>query len=89
MPKVTIYGAPACMKCKLTKSRFVEAGIVPEYVEDPERAVALAEQYDLGRTLPVVHVVTPSGEQYWADFRAERIRAVIADAVSEPVAQAV
>lgn len=87
MVKVTIYGAPACMKCKLTRSTFLKAGVAPEYIEDPEQAVTLAEIHDLGRTLPVVHAITPSGEQYWSDFRGDRIRAVLVE--SESFAEAV
>lgn len=77
MVRVTVYGAPGCMKCKLTRNAFIEAGVVTAYVEDPDMAVSLAETYDLGRTLPVVHAITPSGEQYWGDFRRERIKAVL------------
>ena len=79
---VTVYTTgPACHKCNLTKSALAKKGIAFEEVRI-DRDVELAEKLRARgfSVAPVVH--RDDTDEWWGDFRIDRIRALIQDARS-------
>jgi glutaredoxin-like protein NrdH len=78
---VTVYSTgPTCYKCKATK-RMLEKLEIP-YDEEPvtDEVVASAEELGLDLVAPIVCANVDGVEQYWSDYRPDRISALLSAA---------
>ena len=74
---ITVYSKPLCVQCDATKRALNKAGIAYDIVDITEDADALARVKSLGYVQAPV-VIT--GEDHWAGFRPDKIKAIAASA---------
>lgn len=77
MTTVRVYTTERCQQCTLTKKLMTEQGI--EFVEEDATATGnLAALKYLGYLTAPVVVAGESGDDMWAGFQPERIKALAA-----------
>lgn len=72
---ITVYSKPLCVQCDATKRALNKAGIAYDVVDVTEDAEALAKVKALGYMQAPV-VIT--GDDHWAGFRPDKIKALVA-----------
>lgn len=76
---ITVYSKPRCVQCDATYRAFNKAGVDYRVVDLTEDVAALDLVRSLGYTQAPVVV---AGDEHWAGFRPDRIKAAAA-AVAE------
>lgn len=76
---ITVYSKPLCVQCDATKRALTKAGVAYSVVDVTEDAEALAKVKSLGYMQAPV-VIT--GDDHWAGFRPDKIKALAASAAS-------
>ncbi|SLM87684.1 glutaredoxin-like protein NrdH [Brachybacterium nesterenkovii] len=72
---ITVYSKPLCVQCDATKRALNKAGVAYDVVDVTEDAEALAKVKALGYMQAPV-VIT--GDDHWAGFRPDKIKALVA-----------
>lgn len=83
---ITVYSKPLCVQCDATKRALNKAGIAYDVVDITEDAEALAKVKGLGYVQAPV-VIT--GQDHWAGFRPDKIKALVASGAAASSAAAV
>ncbi|MDO4888555.1 MAG: glutaredoxin-like protein NrdH [Actinomycetaceae bacterium] len=80
---ITVYTKPSCVQCNATKRALDKAGLSYGEVDLTKDAEALEAVKALGyQSAPIVF----AGDEHWAGFRPDRIKALAAAAVEESAA---
>lgn len=77
MPPIVVYSKPDCQPCKMTKQRFTDNGVDFTEIDISQDAEALSYVTGLGALAAPV-VVVGNQELWWAGFKPDMIKQVIA-----------
>ena len=84
--EITVYSKPLCVQCDATKRALNKAGIAYDVVDITEDAEALAKVKSMGY---VQAPVVMTGEDHWAGFRPDKIKALAASRAGASSAAAI
>lgn len=75
MSKITVYGSPTCMPCKMTVKTLTASGVEFDYVDVSSDEAGLVKVRELGYGgVPVV--VTPEG--HFQGYQPDKLAALVA-----------